>query len=172
MTTLKLTQTHSDYPTRGEALLAALTVGDPMPKALAYAGLGASTVTGYLKRSTFDPGDGSYERFQASEGGKACRHLFKTMSRLRVTVELAMLEQEPLSSEWWKLLREEIGYASVWPYKRLKLERGFFGREEALLDLYANGFPPVVHYLDRLRDSLIAAGEPAPTTQLLVDIYA
>ena len=171
MTTLKLTQTHSDYPTRGEALLAALTVGDPMPEALAYAGLGASTVTGYLKRSTYNPCDGTYERFRASEGGKACRHLFETMSGLRVIVELAIHELEPRSSELRKLLGEEAGYASVWPYKRFDLESGWFGREEALLNLYEAGFPPVVRYLDRLRDSLIAAGEPAPTPQLLVGIY-
>jgi hypothetical protein len=141
-----------------------------MPEALAYAGLGASTVTGYLKRSTYNPCDGSYERFQASEGGKTCRHLFETMSRLRVTVELALLEQEPLSSESASKVRLAV-LESLPAANTVGRPVGNVSVTHITQEGRDAGFPPVARYLDRLRDSLIATGEPAPTPQLLVGIY-
>ena len=158
MPRLKLTQPHSEYPTRGEALLAALQGVEPMPmqQAIAYAGLEASTITGYLKRCTYDPGDGSYEHFRASENGKACRDLFERLSGLRILVELRRNHTRPLSEDWWLLTREELGYASVWPYKRWDLAGSWFGREAALLEAWQDSCPLAIAYLEGPADRIEA----------------
>jgi len=136
MPSLKLTQAHSDYPTRREALLSALERGEPIREALAYAGLGASTVRGYLKRGTYDDGSGSCH----SSEGRECRSLFEALSRLRALEELRCQKAGYDLNRW----HHYFGWREVWPYKRDELSGRWFGRELGRKRLLEEGEPLAV----------------------------
>jgi len=130
---LKLTQAHSDYPTRREALLAALERGEPIREALTYAGLGASTVRGYLKRGTYNDGSGSCH----SSKGRECRSLFEALSRLRALEELRCHEAGYDLEHW----HHYFGWREVWPYQRYRFSSCWFGQESGRQKLLEEGEP-------------------------------
>jgi len=143
MPNLKLTQAHSDYPTRREALLAALERGEPIREALAYAGLGASTVRGYIKRGTYDDGSGSCH----SSEGRECGSLFKALSRLRALEELRCHEAGYDLEHW----HHYVGWREVWPYQRDEFSGRWFGRESGRKRLLEEGEPLAVKAQERHR---------------------